>query len=457
MNRFQLLKNAATIKDIAQLLGYKTKTLSYILYILPKKGNFYTDFEVPKKMGGVRRIQAPNKKLKQLQSNLYILLSECIKEIAEEEPRYLHASHGFLNDKTIITNAKKHKRKRYVFNIDIENFFGTINFGRVRAFFIHDKRFQLNQDVATIIAQIACYENALPQGSPCSPIISNLIGNIIDLRLISLAKKYRCTYTRYADDITFSTNQKEFPPSIARKDGETWEVGGKLDREIKKTGFDINKKKTRMSFNNSQQMVTGIVVNKKVNFSQKYYRELRAQCHHLFKNGHFYINNVELKNINILQGKLAHLYFIQNSNNIKKNKERTVDAGLNKLYKKFLFYKNFIVSKKPVIITEGKTDIGHLKLSLKALKSEYEDLELIFFNPSKTGITLLNIGEGTGGQNNFIQTYKSTMEILGKNMPPPSNPVIILCDNDKGVKNIFKTIEKNFFYRNQLIYYRAIL
>ncbi len=286
-----------------------------------------------------------------------------MKEIIEKEPKYFYASHGFLADKTIITNANKHKRKRYVFNIDIENFFGSINIGRVMGFFMNDRHFQLNKKVATIIAQIACYENALPQGSPCSPIISNLIGNIIDLRLIALAKKYKCTFTRYADDITFSTNVKQFPSSIAKKSGETWEVGTKLNKEIKKLGFSINKKKTRMSFNNSQQKVTGIVVNKKINFSQTYYRELRAQCDSFFRTGKYYIDDKEFNNLNKLQGKLAHLYFIKNSNkNIKidKNGKANFDSGLNKLYRRFLFYKYFIASEKPVIITEGKTDIGHL-------------------------------------------------------------------------------------------------
>ncbi|PIE47953.1 MAG: hypothetical protein CSA42_01055 [Gammaproteobacteria bacterium] len=448
MSRFQLLKDATTINDIASLLNYKAKTLSYILYVLSKQDDYYTSFEVPKKNGGVRLIQAPNKKLKQVQTNLSGLLNECVNEIIEKEPKYFYASHGFLADKTIITNANKHKKKRYVFNVDIENFFGSINFGRVMGFFMNDRHFRLDKKVATIIAQIACHENALPQGSPCSPIISNLIGNIIDIRLITLAKKHKCTYTRYADDITFSTNVKQFPTSIAKKRDETWEVGTKLSREIQKLGFNINEKKTRMSFNNSQQMVTGIVVNKKINFSQAYYRELRSQCHNLFKNGSYHVNNEVCSNLNKLQGKLAYLYFIQNNKkNIKidKNEEANFGSGLNKLYRKFLFYKYFVASEKPVIVTEGATDIGHLKLAIDAL--DEKDMNLKFFNPSKTGIKLLNLGEGTGGQNKLIFNYRSMMNKLGKNMPAPFSPVILLCDNDEGASDIFKTInnKKNKF------------
>ena len=95
-------------------------------------------------------------------------------------------AHGFKRGRSIVTNATKHKRRRFVFNIDIKNFFGTINFGRVRGFFIKNADFALHPSVATIVAQIACHENALPQGSPCSPVISNLIGSVLDIHLCKL-------------------------------------------------------------------------------------------------------------------------------------------------------------------------------------------------------------------------------------------------------------------------------
>ena len=117
--------------------------------------------------------------------------------------------------RSIITNARQHRNRRYVFNVDIQDFFGSINFGRIRGYFIADKNFQLQSKVATVLAQIACFENALPQGSPCSPIISNLIGHIVDIHLAKLAARVGCTYTRYADDLTFSTNKPTFPNQIA--------------------------------------------------------------------------------------------------------------------------------------------------------------------------------------------------------------------------------------------------
>ena len=110
-----------------------------------------------------------------------------------------------------------HKNKRHVFNVDLKDFFPSLNFGRVRGFFIKNAHFQLEPKVATVIAQIACHDNELPQGSPCSPIISNFIGHLLDVRMANLAKKTKCNYSRYADDLTFSTNWKEFPEKLAIK------------------------------------------------------------------------------------------------------------------------------------------------------------------------------------------------------------------------------------------------
>ena len=123
--------------------------------------------------------------------------------------------------------------------IDLEDFFPSINFGRVRGYFIRDKSFALDEDVATVVAQIACHENALPQGSPCSPVISNLIAQVLDMHLVRLASKVGCTYSRYADDLTFSTNKKVFPAEIAgpsETEPHRWMPGKDLQRIITYSG-----------------------------------------------------------------------------------------------------------------------------------------------------------------------------------------------------------------------------
>ena len=142
--------------------------LSFVLYKKPK-ASLYTKFEISKSYGGTREIWAPDKDLKLIQYRLAQLLQNCMEEI---NARHEHAeddvhhglAHGFKRKHTIMTNARGHVTRRYVFNVDLRDFFGSINFGRVRGFFMKDKNFALQPNVATVLAQIASHENKLPQG-----------------------------------------------------------------------------------------------------------------------------------------------------------------------------------------------------------------------------------------------------------------------------------------------------
>ena len=120
----------------------------------------------------------------------------------------------------------------------------------------------------------------LPQGAPSSPIISNLICEILDHRLLKIAKKYKLDYTRYADDLTFSTNDKKFL-------GLQTEFYEEISKEIIRAGFKINEKKKRLQLRDSRQVVTGLVVNKKINVNRIYYKETRAMAHQLYITGKF--------------------------------------------------------------------------------------------------------------------------------------------------------------------------
>lgn len=228
MSRLAKLRDATGLEELAKLLGFKPKAISYVLYIKNSEQK-YTKFEIPKRSGGMRQISAPCSELMSLQRRLAELLQECIAEINEERGVKAVLSHGFRRKHCIKTNAWAHRNKRYVLNVDLQDFFGSINFGRVRGFFILNKNFQLKEKVATLIAQIACHDNALPQGSPCSPVISNLIGHLLDIRLAELARQSGCTYSRYADDITFSTNKPQFP-KMSRCSGMRMTIVGSLAR-----------------------------------------------------------------------------------------------------------------------------------------------------------------------------------------------------------------------------------
>ncbi len=208
MKQLDILKSSKILHEVAALLGFKPHMLSFILYIQPNDKK-YRQFDIPKRHGGTQQICAPLSGLKLLQQRLSNLLQNCVEEINKDSSQHDKILHGFKRKCSIITNAKEHRNRNYVFNVDLTDFFGSINFGRVRGFLMKDKNFELHADVATVLAQIACHQNALPQGSPCSPVISNLIGHVLDIHLVRLASRNGCSYTRYADDLTFSTNKPE--------------------------------------------------------------------------------------------------------------------------------------------------------------------------------------------------------------------------------------------------------
>jgi RNA-directed DNA polymerase len=170
----------------------------------------------------------PFRCLKKLQKRLAGILYDCLTEIEETEKRKNNLSHAYRRKFSIISNARAHQSRRFVLNIDLKDFFPSFNFGRIRGFFLINKHFKLSEPVATLIAQIASNDGHLPQGSPCSPILSELLTHFLDIRLVRLAAKNKCSYTRYADDITFSTNQKKFPAALAAPAGESWALSNEL-------------------------------------------------------------------------------------------------------------------------------------------------------------------------------------------------------------------------------------
>lgn len=316
MSQLAKLKKSSSLKELAELLEYTPQSLSYILYKI-NDNELYSSFHIPKKSGGKRTILKPCDKLKLLQRRLSNLLYECIDEIkpegekledfqgvgdkkAKRKRAVRSISHGYEKGLSISTNAEMHINKRFVYNIDIKSFFPSFNFGRVRGYFLKNKKFKLHPKISTIIAQIACFNNQLPQGSPCSPVISNLITKSLDFQLLALAKKNSCTYTRYVDDLTFSTNLKEFPKEIAYKKfwplrKNEWSLSNAVIERVEKSGFTVNAKKCRMQQSDSHQEVTGLTVNKKVNVPSHYYRNVRAMCNHFFREGNFYIPSDKIK------------------------------------------------------------------------------------------------------------------------------------------------------------------
>lgn len=458
------LRDAKTLDDVARLLGFVPKGLSFVLYKIPHAKK-YVSFEIPKRGGGKRLIKAPEPRLALLQRRLAKLLYDCLDELKKGAPPLRRSlAHGFERKRSIITNASLHKRRRYVLNLDLEDFFPSINFGRVRGFFLKDKHFALQPKVATIIAQIACHENELPQGSPCSPVVSNLIGHLLDSRLARFAKIHKCTYSRYADDITFSTSRKDFPPELAFPipGGKAeWQLGAELRGKIEHSGFKINDKKTRMQFRASRQVTTGLMVNEKVNSRQEYWRAARHMCQALFTTGVYYRMvpaalmggppgdppvKEEITSLNPIGGILAHIHQVKEHADLRESRaKRQNPSAARSLYWRFLFYKNFVALERPIIVPEGKTDSIYLRCAIQRLTAYHPRLGSIaagkfestirFMNYSATVHDVLELGHGAAQLNAFIGKYDKCIREFGH--APLAFPVIVLVDNDDGGKKLF--------------------
>jgi len=269
--------NLSSAENIADLLEIRYKDLIYYLYRLPDIKKYYS-FEIQKKNGETRLISTPTTSLKILQQKLNYILSIIFT------PKF--SSHGFIKGKSIKTNALTHVKRKYVLNIDLKDFFPSINFGRVRGMFMAYP-YYLSPPVATVLSQICCYNNKLPQGAPTSPVISNMICAKLDSQLLDLAKQNKCLFTRYADDITFSTWKKRFPKTIAYTDEITNQihVGNDLNNIIENNGFLVNNEKVWFRARDRRQTVTGLIVNDFVNVTRKYKNQVRAMLHALEKYG----------------------------------------------------------------------------------------------------------------------------------------------------------------------------
>jgi retron-type reverse transcriptase len=469
----QRLRAASTRHDVANLLQYTPKALSYILYKQDDAAKYHS-FAIAKRDGTLRMISAPSPPLKLLQRRLADLLQNCVDEINQDRHFPDQLAHGFKRKRSIITNGVKHRKKRYVFNIDLENFFPSINFGRVRGLFIKDSNFLLHPAVATVLAQVACHENSLPQGSPCSPVISNLVGHTLDIQLCRLAATNGCTYSRYADDITFSTNKPNFPSDIAIPSPDavhTWHAGDRLQQVVAHAGFTINDAKTRMQYRNSRQAVTGLVVNKKVNVAADYRRTVRAMAQRLFISGKFQhvrsaadVNGVYVRTqadgtLDELQGMLGHINMVDRYNaematkaGSGKSQAKTLLRPKEKVYRRFLLYSRFYAAPSPVVVCEGKTDNVYLIHAIRSLAAAYARLATVSANNEvalnirilKTLQTsvgrVLNLGGGASDLDGLIDQYLD--EIQNFKAPGLAHAVVLVADNDSGATDILNTIKR---------------
>ena len=270
--------------QIATAMGITVPQLRFLAFNRKTSTvSHYVRFKIPKKTGGERIISAPMPRLKQAQ---YWILDNILNKIPVHD-----AVHGFRCDRSILTNAQPHVGADIVINFDLEDFFPSVSYKRVKGLF---RSFGYSEAAATILGlvcteaeleeveldgktyYVALGNRSLPQGSPASPAITNIMCRRLDKRLTQMGQQWDFVYTRYADDLTFSTSAKN--PRICNLLKNT-------DSIVQHEGFKINQKKTRVLRKSRQQEVTGIVVNEKLNVDRKTLKRFRATLHRIETSG----------------------------------------------------------------------------------------------------------------------------------------------------------------------------
>ncbi|MCA8831937.1 reverse transcriptase domain-containing protein [Hymenobacter pini] len=249
----------------------RTKTVApgLLLYYAHHKKERYRTFQVPKRTRGqFRDIKAPEHGLLRIQRLLLLCLTATFTTCDE-------AAHGFVPGRNVLTNAQPHAGRRFVLNLDLKDFFSSTRVGRVLKV-LQLAPFNLPKEAAHLIANLCCDQGSLPQGAPTSPLLTNVVCVWLDRKLRALAKKHRCRYTRYADDITFSSQRPAFTPAFHAE----------LNAVLADEGYEQNPAKQRLQTPETRQEVTGVVVNERPNVPREFVQDIRFLLHVWQKHGY---------------------------------------------------------------------------------------------------------------------------------------------------------------------------
>jgi len=283
---------------LAALLGRSTY---YLASTINHSEKHYRQFLIPKRKGGSREINAPYPAL--LECQQWILRNILSK--VKVHPKAM----AFRPKGSILKNATPHLGKKCILKMDFKEFFPSIGLARIIKVFRNIGYFP---NVSFYLASLCCLNGALPQGAPTSPYLSNIVTKLLDSRLNNLAKKTKLSYTRYADDITFSG--KHIGLGFIKY----------IENIIQESGFQVNKEKTILSRNSGKKIVTGISVGGNTpKLPRAYKRKLRQEIHYIFKYG--YISHISKKKIrepfylSSIYGKLLFWKWIEPENKFVNN------------------------------------------------------------------------------------------------------------------------------------------
>jgi len=270
-----------TLAELAEVLGVKLNTLYFYAFLAKDS---YKDFNIQKRSGASRKISAPINPLKYIQRRI---VERILKSIYKPPADCVFG----LDKKGFLDNAILHKNSRYIFNLDLKDFFPSISSGRIRRLFELSSSFEFSPVVSSALCNLVCHNGSLPQGAPTSPILANMICFRLDKSLSSFAKKNNLLYSRYFDDLTFSSkdlDEDKFMSVIqyvrSKKSGIHPESVIKMI--IEREHFNINQTKLRLQSFNRSQWVTGVKVNVEPNVARGYIRYIRCVLHDWEKNGY---------------------------------------------------------------------------------------------------------------------------------------------------------------------------
>lgn len=260
---YQSLNNKSCDVGVQDLAGALSMTCDELL----KTPIVYQEILVEKRSGGQRKLEIPSQELRSVQKRIYNLLLRSLSP----HPSTM----GFLPGKSIVHHAVKHVGQEVIIKLDIKDFFPKTKAKKIHEFFL---KIGWNEEAAKLLTKLTTYRGHLPQGAPTSPCLSNLVNARMDRGLAGIARKHNAEYSRYADDITFSLKTYD-RRTIMRIIKKTRYV-------LKLVGYKLNPQKTRIFRSFQQQLVTGLVVNEKVQIPRKTRRLLRSVEHRFKQRDH---------------------------------------------------------------------------------------------------------------------------------------------------------------------------
>lgn len=280
------------------------EVLNSLYAISNNNKKYYTKKYINKKDGTKRELLVPSVFLKNIQKNI-------LNNVLYGLKASVYGT-GYLPNISIKNNALPHINKKVILKLDIKNFFENITFEHLyRA--LPSNVFP--PQIKVLLIKLCTYDDYLPQGAPTSPMLSNLAMKSFDEYIGEYCKNKNISYTRYCDDLTFSG---EFNAKMLKN---------KVEAFLNTLGFNLNDKKTQVLYNHSRQIVTGIVVNNKLNAPKNYRKKLRQELYYINKYGldsHLEKINTKDKNYMLkIKGKINYVNLVNKNDNVIKIKKES--------------------------------------------------------------------------------------------------------------------------------------